>query len=179
MHVLVCICSNVRRGAAIGQVWTRHCRSSRTCPTAFIALSVHHVFIRPLALLVFQTVRRGGGGGWDPKVCVTKMAQKDFPNSKFRLSFSFFFVTQTYMCLVSAQSDGPDQADNQSTTYFVPCETQLACRLQRWDAHLDPVFLTRGKFRLFPLWSLCSWGVGGPRGVPPFLLWCKANLMLP
>ena len=42
--------------AAIGQVWTRHCRSSRACPTAFIALSVHHVFIRPLA-------PSGGGGG--------------------------------------------------------------------------------------------------------------------
>ena len=34
--------SGTRREAAIGQVWTRHCRSSRACPTAFIALSVHH-----------------------------------------------------------------------------------------------------------------------------------------
>ena len=31
-------------GAAIGQVWTRHCRSGRACPTAFIALSVHHMW---------------------------------------------------------------------------------------------------------------------------------------
>ena len=38
--------------AAIGQVWTRHCCSSRACPTAFRALSLHHV----LALFVFQTV---------------------------------------------------------------------------------------------------------------------------
>ena len=42
-------------GAAIGQVWTRHCRSSRACPTAFIALSVHRVFYWPMALFVFQT----------------------------------------------------------------------------------------------------------------------------
>ena len=41
--------------ATIGQVWTRHCRSSCACPTAFIALSVHHVFFRPMALFVVQT----------------------------------------------------------------------------------------------------------------------------
>ena len=52
------------RGATIDQVWTRHCRSSRACPTAFIALSVHHVFIRPLALLVFQTVPGPCLPGW-------------------------------------------------------------------------------------------------------------------
>ena len=28
--------------------------------------------------------RRGGGGVWDPKVCVPKMAQSEFPNCKFR-----------------------------------------------------------------------------------------------
>ena len=59
-------------GGAIGQVWTRHCRSGRACPTAFIALSVHHVFIRPLALLVFQTVPGpclpGWGQGCGPRV---------------------------------------------------------------------------------------------------------------
>ena len=46
--------------AAIGQVWTCHYRSSRACPTAFITLLVHHVFIQPLALLVFQTVPCSG-----------------------------------------------------------------------------------------------------------------------
>ena len=51
-------------GAAMGQVWTRHCRSSRACPTAFIALSVHHVFVRPLALLVFHTVPCPCLPGW-------------------------------------------------------------------------------------------------------------------
>ena len=53
-------------GAAkkIGQVWTRHCRSSHACPTAFIALSVHHMFARPLALLVFQTVPSPCLPGW-------------------------------------------------------------------------------------------------------------------
>ena len=25
----------------------------------------------------------GGGGGWDPKICVPKMAQPDFPCCKF------------------------------------------------------------------------------------------------
>ena len=50
--------------AAIRQVWTRHCRSSRACPTAFIALSVHHMFVRPLALLVFQTVPGPCLPGW-------------------------------------------------------------------------------------------------------------------
>ena len=50
--------------ATIGQVWTRHRRSSRACPTAFMALSVHHVFIRPLALLVFQTVPGPCLPGW-------------------------------------------------------------------------------------------------------------------
>ena len=32
------------------------------------------------------SIRRGGGGagGWDPKVCVPKMTQQDFPNGKFR-----------------------------------------------------------------------------------------------
>ena len=51
-------------GAAIGQVWTRHCRSSRACPMAFIALSVHHVFVWPLALLVFQTAPGPCLPGW-------------------------------------------------------------------------------------------------------------------
>ena len=27
---------------------------------------------------------RGGGGVWDPKVCVPKMARSDFPDCKFR-----------------------------------------------------------------------------------------------
>ena len=36
-------------GAAIGQVWTRHCHSSHTCPTAFIAFSVPRVFLWPSA----------------------------------------------------------------------------------------------------------------------------------
>ena len=47
--------------AAIGQVWTRQCRFNRACPTAFIALSVHHMFVRPLALLVFQTALDSSG----------------------------------------------------------------------------------------------------------------------
>ena len=51
-------------GRAIGQVWTRYCRSSRACPTAFIALSVHHVFVRPMALFVFQTVPCPCPPGW-------------------------------------------------------------------------------------------------------------------
>ena len=51
-------------GGAIGQVWTHHCRSSRACPMAFIALSVPHVFVRPLALLVFQTVPSPCLPGW-------------------------------------------------------------------------------------------------------------------
>ena len=51
-------------GAAIGQVWTHHCRSSRACPTAFIALSVHHMFVRPVAVLVFQTVPCPCLPGW-------------------------------------------------------------------------------------------------------------------
>ena len=50
--------------AAIGRVWTRHCRSNCACPTAFIALSVHHMFIRPLALLMFQTVPGPCLPGW-------------------------------------------------------------------------------------------------------------------
>ena len=50
--------------AAIGQVWTRHCRSSRACPTAFITLSVHHMFVRPVAVLVFQTVPGPCLPGW-------------------------------------------------------------------------------------------------------------------
>ena len=50
--------------AAIGQVWTRHCRFSRAGPTAFIALSVHHMFIWPLALFVFQTVPGPCLPGW-------------------------------------------------------------------------------------------------------------------
>ena len=62
----------VALGAAIGQVWTRHCRSSRACPTAFIALFVHHMFIQPLASLVFQTIPRpclrGWGQGCRPRV---------------------------------------------------------------------------------------------------------------
>ena len=60
--------ANIRReegaGAAIGQVWTCHCRSSRACPTAFIALSVHHMFVRPVALLVFQTIPDPCLPGW-------------------------------------------------------------------------------------------------------------------
>ena len=51
-------------GAAIGQVWTRHYCSSRACPTAFIALSVHHVFIWPVALLVFRTIPSPCLPGW-------------------------------------------------------------------------------------------------------------------
>ena len=35
--------------AAIGQVWTHNYCSSRACPTAFIALSVHRMFSWPLA----------------------------------------------------------------------------------------------------------------------------------
>ena len=27
----------------------------------------------------------GGGGGWDPKVCIPKMAQQDFPSCNFRV----------------------------------------------------------------------------------------------
>ena len=54
-------CGSAHRGAAIGQVWTRHCRA---CPTAFIALSVHHMFVRPVALLVFQTVQDPCLPGW-------------------------------------------------------------------------------------------------------------------
>ena len=45
-------------------MWIRHCRSSRACPMAFIALSVHHVFIWPLALFVFQTVPGPCLPGW-------------------------------------------------------------------------------------------------------------------
>ena len=51
------------------------------------------------------------------------------------------FCAQTYVCLASARSDGPGQADSQNTTYFVPCETQLACRLLRWNVCLDSVFV--------------------------------------
>ena len=29
-----------------------------------------------------------------------------------------FFFAQTHVCLVSARSDGPDQADSQSTTHL-------------------------------------------------------------
>ena len=41
----------------------------------------------------------------------------------------FFFVAQTHMCLVSARSDGPDQADSQSTTYLdrVSHSSHAAC----------------------------------------------------
>ena len=48
----------------MGQVWTRHCRSSRACPTAFIALSLHHMFVRPMALLEFQSVLCPCLPGW-------------------------------------------------------------------------------------------------------------------
>ena len=48
-------------------------------------------FRHPLALGTPRQGRQGsirGGGGrggvWDPKVCVPKMAQPDFPNGKFR-----------------------------------------------------------------------------------------------
>ena len=57
-------CEDLARGAAIGQVWTRHCCSNRACPTAFIALSVHHMFIWPVALFVFQTVLGPCLPGW-------------------------------------------------------------------------------------------------------------------
>ena len=71
---LTCLYSRLRGapGAAIGQVRTHHCRSSRACPAAFIALSVHHMSVRPVALLVFQTVPcpclPGWGTGCGPQV---------------------------------------------------------------------------------------------------------------
>ena len=45
-------------------MWTRHCRSSRACPTTFIALSVHHMFVQPMALLEFQSVPCPCLPGW-------------------------------------------------------------------------------------------------------------------
>ena len=49
----------------MGQGRTRRCRSSRACPAAFVALSVHRVFFRPMALFVFQIgpYLRGWGQG--------------------------------------------------------------------------------------------------------------------
>ena len=65
MSLKYCMTGWPRAGvAAIGQVWTRHCCSSHACPKAFIALSVHHVFIRPLALLAFRTVPSPCLPGW-------------------------------------------------------------------------------------------------------------------
>ena len=52
-----------------------------------------------------------------------------------------YSLPQTYLGLVSARSEGLGQADSQST-YFIPCETQAACRLQRWDAYLASLYLS-------------------------------------
>ena len=63
-------------GAAIGQGWTRRCRSSRACPTAFIANSVPfrvHVFdTSPHCAALTSVTRAGvgwGGGGWECAEC--------------------------------------------------------------------------------------------------------------
>ena len=60
--------------------------------------------------------------------------------AKWRRTFKYhgiFCFSQTYLCLVSARSEGPGQADSQSTTYFIPREAQPACHLQQWDVCLD------------------------------------------
>ena len=49
------------RGGAVGQVWTRHCRSSRACPVAVIAFSVLSVLSLPLAQ---SLPPRLGSGPW-------------------------------------------------------------------------------------------------------------------
>ena len=56
-------------------------------------------------------------------------------HSVHSLSAPFFFA-QTHVCLVSAQSDGPDHADGLRTTY-VSRVRSVPSHPQRWDVYLD------------------------------------------
>ena len=44
--------------------------------------------------------------------------------------------------VMSARSDGPDQADSIKYNGFVPCEPQFTCRPWRWGVYLDSGFLS-------------------------------------